>query len=156
MFFNSYQTKLRLSDDEIHLWSINPQIFTDQDKLNSLKTLLSKAELEKVQRYRLAKAQHDALLTRVFVRSILSLYTDLQAQDLKFKITEHGKPELTNSGQPLRFNLSHNNNLIVCAICLNNDIGCDVEDLFRKISINNIAKRYFSTNEYQSLQTLSP
>ena len=118
--------------------------------------MLSKTELEKVQRYRLAKAQHNALITRAFVRSVLSLYTDLKAQDLIFEITEHGKPELSNSSLPLRFNLSHNNNLIICAVCLNHDIGCDVESLSRKISVNSIAKRYFSANEYQTLQTLPP
>ena len=154
MFFNSSLAKQQLSDNEIHLWSIDPQQITDQQKLDSLKTLLSKTELEKVQRYRLAKAQHDALITRAFVRTVLALYTDLNAQDLIFAITEHGKPELCNSSLPIRFNLSHNNDLIICAVCLNHDIGCDVESLSRKISVNSIAKRYFSANEYQSLQVL--
>ena len=156
MFFNYSPEKQKLSDNEIHLWSINPQKITEQRKLDSLKTLLNKAEQEKVQRYRLTKAQHDALITRAFVRSVLALYTDLKAQDLIFEITEHGKPELCNSSLPLRFNLSHNNNLIICAVCLNHDIGCDVESLSRKISVNSIAKRYFSANEYQSLQALPP
>ena len=156
MFFNSSLAKQQLSDNEIHLWSINPQKITDQNKLNSLKTLLNEAELEKVHRYRQAKAQHDALVTRAFVRSVLALYTDLNAQDLIFEITEHGKPELCNSSLPLRFNLSHNNNLIICAVCLNHNIGCDVESLSRKINVENIAKRYFSADEYQSLQTLAP
>lgn len=154
MFFDSSLAKQQLSDNEIHLWCIDPQQITTQHKLDSLKTLLSKAELEKVQRYRQAKAQHDALITRAFVRSVLALYTDLNARDLKFEITEHGKPELYNSSLPIRFNLSHNNELIICAVCLNHDIGCDVESLSRKISVNSIAKRYFSANEYQSLQGL--
>ena len=155
MFFNSSLAKQQLCDNEIHLWSINPQVITEQSKLDSFKMLLSKTELEKVQRYRLPKAQHNALITRAFVRSVLALYTDLKAQDLLFEITEHGKPELCNSPLPLRFNLSHNNNLIICAVCLNQDIGCDVESLSRKINVDSIAKRYFSAAEYQSLQTLS-
>ena len=156
MFFNSSLTKQKLSGNEIHLWSIDPRKITDQDKLDSLKTLLSKTELEKVQRYRLAKGQHDALITRAFVRSVLALYTDLSAQDLRFAITEHGKPELCNSSLPIRFNLSHNNDLIICAVCLKHDIGCDVESLSRKINVDSIAKRYFSGDEYQALQRLPP
>ena len=156
MFFNFPLAKQQLSENEIHLWSIDPQQITGQGQLASLKTLLNTAELAKVQRYRLAKAQHNALITRAFVRAVLALYTDLQARDLIFEITEHGKPELSNSSLPLRFNLSHNNNLIICAVCLNHDIGCDVESLSRKISVNNIARRYFSTSEYQSLKMLPP
>jgi 4'-phosphopantetheinyl transferase len=154
VFFNSSVTKQQLLDNEIHLWSINPQQITAQEQLKSIKSLLSQDELEKVQRYRLAKAQHNALITRAFVRSLLALYTGQKAQDIEFTITEHGKPELANSALPIRFNLSHNNELIICALCLNNDIGCDVESLYRKISVNNIAERYFSADEYQSLQTL--
>ena len=156
MFFDPSLAKQQLSDNEIHLWSINPQQITAQDKLDPLKTLLSKTELEKVQRYRQAKAQHDALITRAFVRAVLALYTDQHAQDLIFEITEHGKPELCNSSLPIRFNISHNNDLIICAVCLNHAIGCDVESLSRKISVNSISKRYFSANEYQSLQGLTP
>jgi 4'-phosphopantetheinyl transferase len=60
-----------------------------------------------------------------------------------------GKPEIKDNTTGLRFNLSHNDELIVCAICLNNDIGCDVENLSRKINVNAIAKRFFSTQEAQ-------
>lgn len=154
VFFDSPPAKQQLSNNEIHLWSINPRQITNPHQLNALKPLLSEAELDKVKRYRTPEAQHNALLTRAFARTVLSLYTDLNAQELKFEITEHGKPELSNSSLPLRFNLSHNNNLIICTVCLNHDIGCDVENLSRKINVSSIARRYFSENEYLALQKL--
>ena len=156
VFFNTSFIKQSLSDNEIHLWSLAPQKITDQTQLDALKKLLSPDEIQKVQRYKLPKAQNNALITRAFIRSVLALYTDQQPQDLAFTITEHGKPELSNSPIPLRFNLSHNNALIICAVCLTYDIGCDIESLQRKITIESIAKRYFSTPEYQSLQALNP
>jgi 4'-phosphopantetheinyl transferase len=154
VFSSSSLIKQQLSDNEIHLWTINPHKVTGQDKLNSLKALLSHSELEKVQRYRLPEARHNALITRAFVRSVLASYTGMKAQDVKFKITRHGKPELGNSSLPIRFNLSHNKELIICAVCLKHDIGCDVESLYRKININNIAQRYFAVDEYHALQTV--
>ena len=156
VFFNPLLAKQQLSDNEIHLWSLDPRQISIAHKLDSLITLLSKSEVQKVQRYRHPQGQHDALITRLFIRSVLALYTEQDAQDLQFAITAHGKPELCNSSLPIRFNLSHSNNLIICAVCLNHDIGCDVESLARKINIESIAKRYFSAHEYQSLQMLSP
>ena len=154
MFFDPSHAKKQLSDNDIHLWTINPQAITDPSKLNSLKSILSEKEIEKIQRYRLPKAQHNALITRAFVRTVLSLYIDLKPHDLLFEIAEHGKPELINSPLPLRFNLSHNNNLVICAVCLKHDIGCDIESLSRKISVEAISKRYFAPSEYQSLKDL--
>lgn len=156
MLFDSISAKQKLSDNEIHLWRIIPQEVTEQSQLDSLKSLLSDIELKKVQRYRSEEARNRALITRAFVRSVLSRYTGLKAKNLIFDISEHGKPEISNTSLPLRFNISHNNNLIICAVCLVDDIGCDVESLSRKISSDSIAKRYYSVNEYQTLQTLSP
>lgn len=144
----------RLNNNDIHVWIIEPAEVNDSELIAKLKSLLSTSEIEKVQRHRLPKSQHDALITRAFVRSVLSQYAPIKAQDLIFNNGSHGKPELQNPPIALRFNLSHNDNLIVCAVCLNNNIGCDVESLSRKISIEAIAKRYFSAQEYKSLIAL--
>ena len=71
---------------------------------------------------------------------------------MKFTISDLGKPELSNATLPLRFNLSHNDELIICAVCLNKDIGCDIENLSRNINVNAIAKRFFSASEYQLIK----
>ena len=151
MFFNSPIKRKTLSDNDIHLWSINPQNIQDLTLLASLHTLLSPSEQEKVLRYRSSKAQHTALITRAFVRTLLSAYTDLSPQALTFSIAKHGKPELINSTSPIKFNLSHNDQLIICAVCLTREIGCDIENTNRKISAVPIAHRYFSAAEYQDI-----
>lgn len=116
--------------------------------------LLSNDEQQKVKRYRLEKPQHTALLTRAFIRLILSQYEARSPAQWDFSISPLGKPEVTNSTLPIRFNLSHNNDLIICAINLENDIGCDIENLQRKISVQGIAQRYFSEHEHQQLCAL--
>ena len=145
-----------LQNNDIHLWTINPQEVTEPAALTALKNLLSPAEIAKTQRYRTSKAQHNALITRAFVRLILSQYAQIAPQDWLFDTGEHGKPELKNAPFALRFNLSHNDNLLICALCLNYDIGCDVESLSRRISVQAIARRYFSASEYQAIQQLEP
>ncbi|WP_372880236.1 4'-phosphopantetheinyl transferase superfamily protein [Psychromonas sp.] len=145
---------LPLHNNEIHLWLIEPAKITDGELLNSLKMLLSESEVEKIQRYRLPKSQHTALITRAFVRKVLSQYADLPAEKWNFDIAPQGKPEISNPPLPLSFNLSHNDEVIICAVCLNKNIGCDIESLSRKISIKGIARRYFSTTEFEALMTL--
>lgn len=136
----SYQ----LTDNDIHLWMVNPK----QIKATpALRRMLCTKERDKVDRYRLPASQHSALITRAFIRLLLSKYAPLAPDEWQFSISELGKPEIKNPPLALRFNLSHNDHIIICAICLDKDIGCDIEDLTRKVSINAIAKRFFSKQE---------
>lgn len=145
---------LELHDNDIHLWSISPQSISDPITINSLKKILKQSEIDKIERYRFPEAQHNALITRAFVRIVLSQYAELQPQDWQFDITKNGKPEIKNASLALRFNLSHNDKLIICAVCLKHDIGCDIENLSRKTSIETISKRYFASAEYQNLKNM--
>lgn len=154
MFFDSTIAKQQLASNDVHLWTITPQNISSIEQLTFLKSLLNEAELKKYQKYRQPKAQHTALITRAFIRTVLALYLNKNPHELEFTINSHGKPELTDIDIPLRFNLSHNDQLIICSVCLDHDIGCDVENINRKISIDSIAKRYFSAKEAKALLTL--
>ncbi|MCG6201608.1 4'-phosphopantetheinyl transferase family protein [Psychromonas antarctica] len=156
MLNRDLDSTLKLQYNDIHLWIINPQDISDPTRLCSLKKLLTPFELAKTERYLSPSAQHNALITRAFVRLVLSQYAPILPHDWIFDINDQGKPELKTPPLALRFNLSHNNDLVVCAVCLDHDIGCDVESLRRKISIDAISKRYFSTIEYQNIKKLPP
>jgi len=139
----------QLTNNEIHLWMVNP---TQIAATPELRALLSESEKQKVDRYRLDKAKHTALITRAFLRLLLSQYGPLAPPAWQFSISSLGKPEIQDTPLPLRFNLSHNDELIICALCLDNDIGCDIENRGRKISVNAIAKRFFSAQEAQQIK----
>lgn len=139
----------KLADNDIHLWMVNPKEITET---SLLRELLSTSECEKVDRYRSVSSQHTALITRSFIRLLLSHYCPVSPQQWQFTIGALGKPEIKNPPFNLRFNLSHNNELIICALCLNNDIGCDIENLSRKISVNAIVERFFSAQEAQLIK----
>ena len=74
-----------------------------------------RTRVKKQQRYKFAKDRHDALITRAFIRDLLSYYADVLPQDWRFEKGEKDKPEIVNPPIPLRFNISHTKNLIICA-----------------------------------------
>ena len=85
---------------------------------------------------------------------MLSQYADIQPGNWRFEKGEKDKPEICNPPLPLRFNISHTKNLIICAVMLNDDIGCDVENTTRNNDVLAIADRFFSPSESAELFSL--
>jgi len=147
--------KLDLTANEIHIWVTKPEELLGNDELlATYATLLTSTETAKQQRYKFAKDRHDALITRAFVRDLLSYYAEVAPQDWQFEKGNKDKPELINCPLPLRFNISHTKNLIICAVTLEDDIGCDVENTGRNNNVLAIAERYFSSTEINELFAL--
>ncbi len=148
--------KLSLAKSEIHVWYTKPQNLLNNEALLSRYTnLLTAQETAKQQRYKFAKHRHDALVTRAFIRDLLSYYADVLPHEWQFEKGEKEKPEVVNAPLPLRFNISHTKNLITCAVTLTDDIGIDVENISRSNDILSIAERYFSEQESTELFSLA-
>ena len=147
---------LSLQANEIHLWRVEPKkiVSSDQTLLAQYQALLTDEEYQKQQRYKFAPDRHNALITRAFVRDLLSYYANIAPEQWRFEKGEKGKPELINAPIPLKFNLSHTKNMIICTVTLNDDIGCDVENTTRTNDVLVIADRYFSKKETSALFTL--
>jgi 4'-phosphopantetheinyl transferase len=161
---NRCKKKLNLEKNEIHVWITKPQSLTNEallysnteltDLLTKYRALLTDEESKKQQRYKFEKDRHDALITRAFIRDLLSYYAEIKPQDWRFEKGQKDKPEIVNPPIPLRFNISHTKGLIICAVTLNEDIGCDVENISRKNDVLAIADRYFSVEETNTLFSL--
>lgn len=145
---------IHINKNDIHLWVCRPQKIQSPELLQAYKALLTAEETTKQQRYRFAKDQHDALVTRAFVRDLLSQYADTAPQDWRFEKGEKDKPEIINPPLPLRFNISHTTDMIICAVTLEDDIGADVENIARENDVLAIADRYFSAVETRELFSL--
>ncbi len=142
---------IELQQNDIHFWYTQPHHCYDPVLLDSLKRLLTNEEIQRQQRYLFDKDKHDALITRAFIRDLLSRYVDKPSTDWRFSKGEKGKPEIINPEIPIRFNISHTKNLIICAITLEKDIGCDVENVNRRNDILAISDRFFSKSEVDSM-----
>lgn len=145
---------LNIKKNDVHLWQVNPDKITQPELLSKYKNLLSDDETIKQQRYKFSHDRHDALITRAFVRDLLSYYADIAPNDWRFDKGEKDKPEIVNPPLPLRFNISHTKGLIICAVTLEDDIGCDVENTTRSNDVLAIANRYFSAIETTELFSL--
>ncbi len=149
-----WQKLIKLDNNQIHLWYVRPAECNSQELLESYQRLLTKEETVRQQRYIFAEDRHDALVTRAFVRELVSFYVEEKPEKLSFQVGDNGKPELLNCSLPLKFNISHTKDLIICAVTLNDEIGCDVEQTNRDNDVLSIAERFFSKDETTALFSL--
>lgn len=144
-----------LNDDEVHVWMTSPDGVRDPDLLQAYSTLLTTEEEARYRRFLFERHRRDFLIARACVRTALSRYEDVAPADWRFKIGEHGRPEISKEfGTELRFNLSHTYGLIAIGITKRRDIGVDVEATTRRAETVALAERYFSAAEVRELLAL--
>lgn len=84
----------------------------------------------------------------------LSTFLQQNISDQDILKTEFGKPYL-NQFENVAFNHSHSQNHYALAISQQmQDIGVDIEDLYRKVRFDALAKHAFHPQEYQTWQDL--
>ena len=99
------------------------------------------------------EAQRD---TRGMLRETLSRYAPVAPEDWRFRTGEHGKPEIAQPAQErLRFNLSHSDRLVACAVTLDHDIGVDIENTARECDALEVGEYVFTDEENRALRGLT-
>jgi 4'-phosphopantetheinyl transferase len=95
------------------------------------------------------------------LRAVLAQRTGMRAADLRFSRAPHGRPELANpthdGAPPVRFNLSHTQGLVGCAVTATEDVavGFDVEEMRAPAPLE-VAPNHFSSRELVDLRQLPP
>ena len=84
---------------------------------------------------------------------ILAEYTALDPRELSLDYSSTGKPFLPQTR--IQFNLSHSGDIFACGICINNQIGIDIQEIYPISSLDRIINHFFSSSEIQYLSTLS-
>lgn len=139
----------------MHLWLCRADHAIGNAPLQArYKALLSSDELNLCERIRNPRQRHSAVLTRVLVRSVLSEYASTEPQAWRFTVDAHNKPCIANGQCPLRFNLSHSRDWIVCALSAGFELGVDVEYCHPDRDVLRLAKRFFSAEEFAALRLL--
>src|SRR5262252_2409496 len=149
---------LPLPPDEIHVWLAFPDQITDEPLLKRCRSLLTAEEQTATDRLVFERHRHQRLITRALQRDLLSRYTGESPAAWQFEADRYGKPEILSPRRwnRLRFNLSHTDGLIACAVTFDRDVGVDIEYVRRPTRFMDIAPRVFAPAELIELHRLEP
>jgi len=161
--FHKRRADLKLAPGMIHLWLAFPDEIEDPAILKTYNELMTSEERARQARFRFARHRRQFAVTRALVRTTLSRYSHIEPHQWRFDKNQYGRPEIkTSQNAPgLRFNLSHTDGLIVCAVTRTTPeaecaIGTDVENTERKSTTIEIAQRFFSNPESAALRRTPP
>jgi 4'-phosphopantetheinyl transferase len=135
----------------VDLWVARDDDFTAA-QLARAAPLLAPEETTRQQQMRFVAGRHQALLTRLMQRTVLSAYSrEVPPQDWRFVLGPTGKPSLASQFASLgwQFNLAHTAGLVAMVVGRDALLGVDVETSGR-VSLP-VARRYFSPTEIAQL-----
>ena len=144
---------LALPEYEVHLWFAFPEEIQDQALLTRYHGFLNAEEAQQQARFYFEKHRHQYLVTRAVIRTLLARYDGLAPAEWRFVKNRYGRPAIApglGTKRP-RFNLSHTDGLIACAVTLDREVGVDVEHMGRGGDLIPIADRFFSPKEVEDL-----
>jgi len=141
-----------LSQDEVHLWTV--PLDCAPSRVGDLRQTLSKDEEERADRFYFQKGRDQFVVCRAWLRIILGRYLRVPPPELEFRYNSYGKPSLENEseGEPLLFNLSHSDDLALLAVSKRRDIGIDIERIRDNVAFEQIADRYFTVREMETIR----
>lgn len=141
-----------LAEGEIHVWTLWPGSQTVSEYI----PLLSRSESERAFALRTTQLFNRFVADHGSLRLLLSAYLETDPRKLSFVTNQYGKPHLENNSYRLRFNMSHSGEITMIAVCLDAEIGIDVEAVRSIPEWADIAVSQFSVGENQSIHAEMP
>lgn len=135
-----------LDRDTVHLWRLDLDAHQHGADLEVLDAL----ERERAARLRFEHHRRRFITHRAWLRRLLGVYLDRAPATIEFKLIANDKPVLALSGvaTDLEFNLSHSDDIALCAVSRGAALGVDVE---RRRAIKDaleIGARHFGPREF--------
>ena len=145
---------LAIPDDEIHVWRVALDAGTPVEA--QLAQLLSVDEQDRLLRFHSSSDRRRFAIRRGTLRMLLSAYTGIPGAELRFTHGKNGKPGLDQRSDYLLpcFNTSASANRALIAISGKIPVGVDIEYMRPIDEIHDIASKYFSAQERDSLAEL--
>ncbi|ETT49255.1 hypothetical protein BSK66_16675 [Paenibacillus odorifer] len=116
--------------------------------LETLMWRIPQQKRERLKRFKRVEALQHSLIAELLVRVSLNKRLKVNNRDIEFVTNVYGKPSLKKRGGTVEFNISHSGEWVVCALD-ELPIGIDIEQI-QQADLN-IAKRFFSQDEYVQL-----
>lgn len=152
--WQSVNTFQALNDNDVHIWLFH--LNTTPPGIKRFYPLLSVDEKERSERFIDFMHRKRFIASHGFLRSVLSLYLDIPADELNFGKGDNGKPYLVadNVEQNIHFNLSHSQHLAMVAVSKQYEVGIDVECMERNHEWQKLIKRFFTEPEQNAIFAL--
>jgi len=146
--------QVNIEAEEIHLWCASLGDF--EEGVFRLEALLAPDERERAGKFHFLSDRRNYTLRRGLLRLLLSKYLTRPPREITFQYGRLGKPELDPDRirQPIAFNASQSQGLAVYAVSRPGPIGVDVEKVREVPHFEEIANRFFSKREAESLMKL--
>jgi 4'-phosphopantetheinyl transferase len=148
--------KLDLLLNDVHIWRIN--LNSSESQLQFVRETLSSDEIARAQRFYFPEHRQRFIAGRGTLRAILGQYLGIDPKQVEFEYQPRGKPLLAAkfADQGLLFNLSHSQDLALLGVSYQHQIGVDLEYIRTMSDLEGLAKRFFSSREYEYLRLFSP
>lgn len=134
---------LRLKDDDVHVWRARLEPL--DPRVLEFASLLSDEERTRAARFRFERHRRRFVMGRAVLRTILAVYLGGEPRQLEFCYGTYGKPYLTQkcANLSVQFNLTHSNELVLCAFTRMRRVGVDLEYIRRTPEVEKLATELF-------------
>lgn len=143
-----------LGDDDVHVWCVplDPSPFQE----SFAQRLLANDEIARAGRFCRDDHRRRWVEGRAALRLILSLYTAIRPELIRFTYSSYGKPDLTGQfgDHAPRFSMSRSGAYALFAVTRNRSTGVDLERIQDDVAHEDIAHKYFSGEEIAALASL--
>jgi 4'-phosphopantetheinyl transferase len=118
--------------------------------------LLDTDEQARWRRFRVDGARDQYLIGRALLRTTLSRHADVAPTAWRFETNAYGCPFVAApvACRDLRFNLSHTDGLVACAVTRRGEVGIDVENTDREVDPLALAPTVFAPAEIADLAAM--
>ena len=136
-----------LSENEVHVWHLVAD--DESQEMQNYADCLSTREKEKSNGFKFENDQRRYITRHVFLRKVLACYLGVNADQIKFREDDYGKPFIDEPANipELHFNMSKSANHVLIAVTHGRLIGCDIEKHNDEQDFKVIIENYFSAQE---------
>lgn len=126
------------------------------EQINAFFQTLSTDEQQRALRFRFERDRVRFIAAHGILRRCLGAFLETAADRVRFRYTEYGKPSLSVefSSTGLKFNISHSGARVLLAFSIGRELGVDIEEVRPDVATSEIAERYFSALEVETLRSL--
>jgi 4'-phosphopantetheinyl transferase len=151
VLWNKVTTNSFNLDDTVHVWRV--QISPNLNLAAHYLSILHPAEKLRADAYADEKDRNRFILSRGFLRVLLSAYPGQKPAEIELSIGKNKKPfVITSANSNICYNMAHSEDWILVVIA-NTPIGADVEYINEGFSYEDIFPDCFSNDEIAFLQT---